>query len=136
MLYDAVSLHYENQWHKHHGFVLELNRRNDTTNMTVADNSTLQSYYFRIQENYVSLPVMCKFYSKVVDVSTGFNVDYCVRWEDLSNSSSLELTSHSITPRLMFGWNFKHFLLTPLRGAVVCFLRKCPAEHRRRAETG
>jgi len=114
MLYDNISLLYENQLHKHHGFAMELNRRNGNTNMTMTDNSSLHSYTFRIQENYLSLPVMYKFYSKIVDISTGFNVDYYVGWKDLSSSNSVELTSHSITPRLTFGWNFKISKTIPL----------------------
>ncbi|HQB28540.1 MAG TPA: hypothetical protein PLO29_06280 [Paludibacter sp.] len=112
MLHDNVSFSYERQFHKFHGLLIELNRRQIIRNTTFYNNINLEYLTSRVREKYLSIPVSYKFYSKIVNISTGFNLDYFVGWENLLNNS--ELTSYNINPRYSIGWNIKISKTIPL----------------------
>jgi hypothetical protein len=104
----GCGVSYENQLSKHHGFELgvmyrsKLFRYYQTLPSTMIDNQSTD-----IREDYLSLPIMYKFYSNILNVSTGVSFDYFVGWDDLTKSSNIELTSYSVDPKLYIGWVFK-----------------------------
>ena len=55
----------------------------------------------------MSLPVLYKYYSDIVNVSSGVTVDYFVGGSDKTKPGNVELTSYSIDPKLYIGWAFK-----------------------------
>ena len=102
----GYGLSYENQLSKHHGFELGLNYR-----------SKVESFYYnypalgfvnqQVREDYLSFTIMYKFYSNIVNISTGVTLDYFVGWKDLTKQSNLEITSYSIGRKYFVGWAFK-----------------------------
>jgi len=99
---------YENQLCKHHGFELGLNYRSkveyiyfDFPPVGPVDQ------YVDIRQDYLSIPVLYKFYSNIVNISTGVTLDYFVGWKNLTKQSDFELTSYSIEPKYYVGWVFK-----------------------------
>lgn len=96
---------YENQFSKHHGFEIELNYRSriEKTGILISNNFQL----IDVQEFYLSMPVLYKFYSKIVNVSTGITFDYFVDWHNDTKQGNDVMTSYSIDPKLYLGWAFK-----------------------------
>ena len=99
---------YEHQLTKHHGFELGLNYRNKRERFYYTiPTLAMVNQLIDIREDYLSLPVLYKFYSNIVNVSTGLTFDYFVGWKNLTNLSNLEMTSYSRDPKLFIGWAFK-----------------------------
>jgi hypothetical protein len=99
----GVAFSYENQLTKHHGFEIELNQRFADRYITgpVGDGTFQTSH---IIENYLSLPILYKFYSNIVNLSTGLNIDYFVGWNDVTKFGVTEPNSYNINPKLYIGW--------------------------------
>jgi|GEM_PF-1235413 len=99
---------YENQLSKHHGFELGLNYRSKIMGeyYTVA-TLNIFNQLTEIKEGYLNLPIMYKFYSKIVNLSTGISFDYFVGAKDITNFEDIELISYDINPKLYTGWIFK-----------------------------
>lgn len=102
----GIVFSYENQLSRHNEFEVDLNQRSRNQYLTVPiDDGTYPLSH--IKEKYLNLPLLYKFYSKVVNVSTGVTVDYFVGWKDLTKLGSVELRSYSISPKLYVGWTLK-----------------------------
>lgn len=66
----------EFQFAKNWGYEIGLNSRNV---LLPVQNINL---------HYATLPVLFKYYSSIVNVSAGFNVDYYLGWENIANKTS------------------------------------------------
>jgi len=109
----GIAFSYEHQFSIHNGFELEINQRNNEQYLTVpVGDGTFQTSH--ILENYLSFPILYKFYSNVVNLSTGINLDYFVGWKDLTKFGVTEPTSYNINPKLYVGWVFKVGKTIPL----------------------
>lgn len=104
----GFGVSYENQLSKHHGFELGLNYRSKIeSNYFTISTLGIVNQLANIREDYLSLPILYKFYSNIVNVSTGVSFDYFVGWKDLTKHGNVELTSYSVDPKLYVGWAFK-----------------------------
>jgi len=104
----GFGVSYENQLSKHHGFELGLNYRSKIgSNYFTIPTLGIVNQLADIREDYLSLPILYKLYSDIVNVSTGVTFDYFVGWRGLTKLSDVELTSYSIDPKLYVGWAFK-----------------------------
>lgn len=114
----GIAFSYENQLSKHNGFEIDLNQRSRDLYFTLkfSDGSTQTSH---INEDYLTLPILYKFYSNIVNVSTGITFDYFVGWKDLTKFGSTELLSHSINPKFQVGWAFRVSKSIPLSPRFV-----------------
>lgn len=102
----GIAFSYENQLSKHNGFEIEVNHRSKDQYLTASiEDGTYHSSH--IKEDYLTLPILYKFYSNIINVSTGVTFDYFVGWKDLTKLGGVELTSYSINPRIYVGWAFK-----------------------------
>ena len=112
-LHTGIALSYEHQLSIHNGFEIEINQRNKEQYLTVpVGDGTFQTSH--ILENYLSLPILYKFYSNVVNLSTGINLDYFVGWKDITKFGVIEPSSYNINPKLYIGWVFKVGKTIPL----------------------
>jgi len=102
----GVTFTYENQLSIHNGFEISLNHRfaDQYISGPVGDGTFQTSH---ILEGYLSLPILYKFYSNVVNLSTGISLDYFVGWKDVTKFGVTEPTSYNINPKLYVGWVFK-----------------------------
>jgi len=114
----GIAFSYENQLSKHNGFEIDLNQRSRDLNFTVkfSDGSTQTSH---INEDYLTLPILYKFYSDFVNVSTGITFDYFVGWKDLTKIGSAELISYSANSKFQVGWAFRVSKFIPLSSKFV-----------------
>ena len=108
---------YENQLTKHHGFEIELNYRTkiESSYLTIP-TSNIFNQLSEVREGYLNLPIMYKYYSNIVNLSTGISFDYFIGGRDITHLENLEMTSYDINPKLYTGWNFKiskNFNLSP-----------------------
>jgi len=109
----SYGVTYENQLSKHSGFEIDLNQRRQDQYLTVPiGDGTYQSSH--IKEDYLNLPILYKFYSDIVNLSTGITFDYFVGWKDISKFGSIEITGYTVNPKLYIGWAFKVGKTIPL----------------------
>lgn len=111
----GFGVSFESQLSKHHGFELGLNYRNKIEgSYLISPVSGAINQLIDIREDYLSLPVLYKYYSNIVNISTGLTFDYFVAWKDISKFDNIELTSYTINPKLYVGWAFKVSKTIPL----------------------
>ena len=63
----------------------------------------LSVLYVDISERYLSLPILYKFHSRIVNFAVGPTMDYFVGWNQVNGTSQVEVEEYSISPDLSFG---------------------------------
>lgn len=112
-MHTGVAFSYENQLSTHHGFEIGVNQRSaDRYLLVPVGDGTFQTSH--LLENYLSVPLLYKFYSSVVNISTGFSLDYFVGWKDVTKFGVTEPTSYNIDPKFYVGWVLKVGKTIPL----------------------
>jgi len=100
----AYGLSYENQLSKHHGFEVDLNYRSSMLYFNLnAPASGINNLDVAVRENFISLPVFYRFYSTIVNLSTGFTFDYFVSGNYLPNAQNQVFSDYYIDPKLYIG---------------------------------
>jgi len=107
---------YENQFCNKHGFEIGYNKRSVSYLIFNEINQDTK----RIKYDYITLPVLYKFYNPIVTISTGINLDYNVGWSDITKNtnSNFELEYSQSKPRILLGWYFKLGKSIPLTSRV------------------
>jgi len=108
-----VAFSYENQLSMYNGFEIGLNQRS-SEQYTVSSFSDGTFQTFHVIENYLTVPLLYKFSSNILNISTGVNFDYFVGWSDATKFGETELTSYSIYPKFQIGWVLKLSKSIPL----------------------
>ncbi len=62
---------------------------------------------FEVRESYLSIPILYKFHSRVVNISAGPTLDFFVGWRDKSTFSGVEVSDFSVDPSFSFGGMLK-----------------------------
>ena len=102
----GVVFSYEKQLSKHSGFEIGFSQRSaDQYFDGLIGINTYQT--FHVMENYVTIPFLYKFYSDIVNISTGLGFDYFVGWKDITKFGETELTSYNPNPKFYMGWVVK-----------------------------
>ncbi|HEY5592686.1 MAG TPA: hypothetical protein VIK55_16920 [Paludibacter sp.] len=96
---------YEEQILKHHGYEFGLNYRGRTTDGIITINNN--NWNITVRENYLNLPISYKFYSDIVNFTTGISFDYFLGGDNLTEVPNVEFGRYDINPKLYVGWNFK-----------------------------
>lgn len=100
----AFGIAYEEKFATHHGYELGLNYRSKTRDIYVITNNILD---YTVRESYLSLPISYKFYSNIVNFTTGISFDAFLGGKYLNQHSNVVMSSYDINPKLYVGWNFK-----------------------------
>lgn len=96
---------YEEQVFEHHGYEFGLNYRSKTTDHDLIINNN--NWNVNIRENYLNLPISYKFYSNIVNLTTGISFDCFLGGNYLTHIPNVEFGRYDIDPKLYVGWNFK-----------------------------
>jgi hypothetical protein len=80
-------------------------RTNERTLYTsfYSESSLLSISYIYISERYLSLPILYKFHSKIVNFSVGPTMDFFVGWNQINGTDQAEVENYSLSPDLSFG---------------------------------
>lgn len=62
---------------------------------------------FNIRESNLTLPILYKFYTRIVDISVGPTLDLFLGWNQTSGSPGLEIDDYSVDPNFSFGGMLK-----------------------------
>ncbi len=104
----GVGLLFEKQITNHSGIETGLYRRTYTfdyvsTITTEANNvSNIHVFNTRISQVYLSMPLLYKYYSKIVNIAAGPTFDYFIGWNELSSNTNFKVTSYNLKPK----WNY------------------------------
>ena len=109
----GVVFSYETQLSKHNGFEIGINQRS-ADQYFIGSIGGGSNQTFHTMENYLSMPFLYKFYSNIVNLSTGISLDYFVGWKDITKFGVAELTSYSPNPKFHIGWVLKVGKTIPL----------------------
>ncbi len=101
----GFGIAYEEQLSKHHGYEFGLNYRGLTTgNYLYINNNRLD---LEVREHYLNLPITYKFYSNIVNFTTGITFDGFIGGTYLTKIPNVEFGKYNIYPKLYVGWIFK-----------------------------
>lgn len=70
-------------------------------------SETTEIHNFQIIDKYISLPILLKYYTKILNISLGPNIDYFIDWQEIKASSNFETVHYNISPKLNYGFQFK-----------------------------
>ena len=82
-----AGLIFERQITLHSGIEAGINYRTYQLQLYFLVNN--QSYYPLINEKYISIPVSCKFYTKVINASLGISYDYYIGWSQRNSDADV-----------------------------------------------
>lgn len=101
----GFGFEYEEQLAKHHGYQFGLNYRSKTSDNYISIND---SYWIvNVRQNYLNLPISYKFYSNIVNFTTGISFDCFLSGDYLTEIPNVQFGKYDIDPKLYVGWNFK-----------------------------
>ncbi len=101
----SIVFSYENQLSKYNGFEIELSKRYSDQFLAMQIDNVYET--FHVLESYLTLPVMYKFHSNIINISTGLSFDYFVGWNDITKFGKTELTSYKLNKLFYTGYVFK-----------------------------
>ncbi len=104
-----IGVVYEQQLSKHSGFETGLYYRkmifSKEISIFLSETSNNYSGSFKIRENYISIPLLYKYYFSIINVSIGANIDYFLGWNEIgSTSSEIILNDYGISPKIHYGF--------------------------------
>jgi len=99
------GLTFEHQFSIHWGLQTGLNYRSTTTNFTASDvySGSYIEYWGTVRENYLSLPVMAKYYTKIVDMSIGTTFDFYYGYKETTDDPYFSVTKWDVDPSFQWG---------------------------------
>ena len=62
---------------------------------------------FEVRESYLTVPILYKFHSRIVNISAGPTLDFFVGWNDKTTTPDVEITNFSVDPSFSFGGMLK-----------------------------
>jgi len=97
----GIGFTFERQMTSSSGFETGLYLRTFTEDLVQTLNTN--DYNVSISEVYCSLPILYKYYSKILNISVGPTLDYFIGWHQRNDESNLNITSYTISPKFDFG---------------------------------
>ena len=85
LLKPEIGIVFEQKVTNHSGFEVGLNFRTNETLISIHLGNNYE--HFSVNEQYVSIPVLYKFYSKILNAGLGVTYDYFIGWRQLSGES-------------------------------------------------
>ena len=102
----AAGMVLERQLTQRSGIETGLYYRNFVRDGTVShtDSTGARLLNWSISERYVSVPVLFKFYSRVVNISAGAVFDFYAGWRQRDRVSTVRLNEYNVNPHFFFGF--------------------------------
>lgn len=101
----GAGFEYEEQLVKHHGYQFGLNYRSKTSdNYFIINNNYVN---VNVRQNYLNLPISYKFYSNIVNFTTGISFDCFLGGDYLTEIPNVQFGKYDLNPKFYVGWNFK-----------------------------
>ena len=93
----ALGINYEQRFTKRSGIETGILYRNYVENMVVTFSSEFgtNSSTLRLRESYLSIPVLYKFYTRIVDISAGPSFELYLGWGQKSSNPDIRVTDYS-----------------------------------------
>jgi hypothetical protein len=112
----SVGLTFEKQFLIHSGFETGLFYRTSKLGgvITYIDASGSYSNSFVVSQRYLTIPVLYKYYSKILNFSAGPTVDFFLGWEQKDNGSSAQIDNLEVGRKVNVGFLVKAGKMIPL----------------------
>jgi len=105
---EGIGVFYENKLTKHHGFEAGLDYLQMTEEIYDNNNGSGSSWLNIVKKGYLSLPVSYKFYTKIIDFSTGLGLTYFFQEKVYGALGTLpDPSTYEYGPNLYVGCNLK-----------------------------
>jgi hypothetical protein len=62
---------------------------------------------FEVRESYLTVPILYKFHTRIVNISAGPTLDFFMGWADKTTTPDFEITEFSVDPSFSFGGMLK-----------------------------
>lgn len=101
----AIGVTLERQMTKHSGVETGLyyNTKLSKGTMTYTDASGTRSYAYTVAERQATVPVLYKYYSRVINFSAGPTVGFNVGWKQKEDELPFRINSYHVTPKVRVG---------------------------------
>jgi len=112
----SIGLTFEKQFLEHSGFETGLYYRTSNLSgvITYMDESGFYSNSFVVSQRYLTVPVLYKYYSKILNFSAGPTVDFYLGWKQKNNSLSTQISNLEVDRKVNVGFLVKAGKMIPL----------------------
>ncbi|RYX82018.1 PorT family protein [bacterium] len=112
----SVGLTFEKQFLKHTGFETGLFYRTSQTSLItyVVNASGYNSYSSTFSQRYLTVPLLYKYYSKILNVSAGPIADVYLGWKQKNDGSLVQITNVEVGRKVNIGFLVKAGKMIPL----------------------
>jgi len=96
---------FEMQLTRHSGFETGVYYRNYIQNfyLTYIDSVNTNTYFYKVSERHISIPVQYKFYSRIINLSIGPSFDFYLGWKQKNTASITTVNTYNIDPDFFIG---------------------------------
>lgn len=102
----GAGLHFERKMTKRSGLETGIYYRNYVQNGTISMMTPGGGGYFlpfTVAERHISMPLLYKFYSRIVNLHVGTTFDFFTGWKQINQTSLVEVQEYSIDPSFALG---------------------------------
>ncbi len=101
----GLGFHFERQLTRRSGIETGLYYRTyaQQGTFTLTSSAGSASFPFTVVERHLSIPVLYKFYSRIVNLHIGPTFDFYMGWRHINKTSAFEVTDYSIDPNFSLG---------------------------------
>lgn len=101
----GIGIVYDRQMTRHSGLQTGVFYRNYAQDGYVTYTDGWGTHYipFTVSERHLSVPVLYKFYSRIVDIAAGPTFDFYMGWKQRGKTGDLEVDSYNIDPAFAMG---------------------------------
>lgn len=97
----SFGLEYEYQLSPQKGLSVGLAYRSILFEEVFSQNNN--NFDYSIRENYISIPILYKYYSNFLYFSFGANLDYYLGWDQVSSTNTIHVKNYDTSIKLYYG---------------------------------
>lgn len=113
----SIGAVFEKQFTQRSGIETGLYYRTGLRHSVVSftDSTGPYSYSSTVSERYFAIPILYKYYSRLVNFSVGPALDFYIGWKQKHKGSSVQIQSYDVNPKVKLGFLAKVSKPIPLK---------------------
>ncbi|RYE25741.1 MAG: hypothetical protein EOP45_04470 [Sphingobacteriaceae bacterium] len=117
----SIGVTFEKQFSKHNGFESGIFYRTLKSSEQIYFVATPSFYIYSltVSERYLTVPVLYKYYSRILNFSAGPTANLYVGWKQKDNGSPVHIDAYDIDPKFKVGFLTKLSKVIPLNKQLV-----------------
>ncbi|MBD0288180.1 MAG: hypothetical protein ICV79_22555, partial [Flavisolibacter sp.] len=100
----SIGLTFENQFSSYSGVETGLFYRIKKFSSIITYAGTSGSHSVAVLEHHLNVPVLYKYYSRIINISVGPAIDFYIGWKQQKNESTILIQNYDVDPEVKLGF--------------------------------